>query len=74
MRLALEKLDFWNDLFYRKKVKYAMNLMEVYIIAKAKKILFKKNYSRKFNNTRDWLSDLCHQPDDIKELFKKSKN
>ena len=75
MRLALEKLDFWNDLFDRKKVKYAMNLpLEAHIIAKAKKkIHSKRTILGKFNNTRDWSSDLYYQPDDIKELFKKSK-
>ena len=46
MRLALEKLDFWNDLFDRKKVKYAMNLpLEAHIIAKAKKFIQKELFS-----------------------------
>lgn len=74
MQLALDKLDFWHNLFVSKNVKYAMNLpLEAHILAKNYNIVSKRTIIGKFNNTRDWSSDLYYQPDNIEKLFKKSK-
>lgn len=74
MDLATHKLDFWNHLFDSKNVKYAMNLpFHAHILAKKKNIISKRSLLGKFNNIRDWSSDLYYQPDNIVQLFKKSK-
>ncbi|OUU29732.1 MAG: hypothetical protein CBB97_02055 [Candidatus Endolissoclinum sp. TMED37] len=74
MRLALSKLDFWDNLFTSKNVEYAINLpREAHILAIDRKIHSKRTIIGKFNNTRDWSSNLYYQPDNIIQLYKKSK-
>ena len=74
MKLALNKLDFWDNLFTSKNVKYAINLpREAHILAIDRKIHSKRTIIGKFNNTRDWCSNLHYQPDNIIQLYKKTQ-
>ena len=53
MHLALDKLDFWHNLFTSKNVKYAMNLpLEAHILAKNYSIVLKEPLLVNLTNSR----------------------
>ena len=73
VKLAAEYITFWEDIFSKNNVKYAMNLPPyAHLYAKEKNILVKRFVGGKFKNTRYWASEIFMQPDNLN--FKKNFN
>jgi len=72
LKIALDRIIFWEDLFNKGKIVMALNLPnEAHIMANCKNIFSERLMTARFGNTQFWTSDLYLQPNNLKKNFNK---